>query len=138
MESVEVFFKDDLSGINRRYNTNGVVVVNMREKPKGTKISAAQLKELFPASNTLTFTPQGYSKTKRFYVPKYEVPASSMSKPDMRTTVYWNPAVLTDKTTGVASFEFYNGDGKGVYKAVLEGIDKDGHIGRFIYRYTVK
>ena len=138
VESVEVFFKDDLSGINRRYNTNGVVVVNMREKPKGTKISAAQLKELFPSSNTLSFTPQGYSKTKRFYVPKYEVPASSMSKPDMRTTVYWNPTVLTDKATGAASFEFYNADGKGVYKAVLEGIDKDGHIGRFIYRYTVK
>ena len=45
--------------------------------------------------------------------------------------------VNTDKT-GNASVEFYNADGKGTYKAVIEGIDADGNIGRYVYRYKVQ
>lgn len=136
VESVEIFLKDDLSGINRRYNTNGVLVVNTKQIKKQS-ISAAQLRDLFPPANILTFSPKGYSKIKQFYVPKYAGPASSLSTSDLRTTVYWNPNIQTDKT-GNASFEFFNSDGKGTYKAVVEGIDKDGKLGRYIYRYTVK
>ena len=44
---------------------------------------------------------------------------------------------LTDKT-GSSSFEFFNSDGTGTYRAIIEGIDKDGNIGRYIYRYKVQ
>jgi len=136
VESVEIFYNDGVSGINRRTQTNGVVVVNMREI-KGTKMSISQLKELFPDRNTLTYKPQGYAKVKQFYVPKYNVNTSTLNKTDLRTTVYWNPTVITDKA-GNASFEFFNSDNKGTFKAVIEGIDKDGRLGRAVYRYTVK
>jgi uncharacterized protein YfaS (alpha-2-macroglobulin family) len=56
---------------------------------------------------------------------------------DRRSTIYWNPNIFTDKT-GNASFEFFNGDGTGTYRAVIEGIDKDGNIGRYVYRYKVQ
>ena len=137
VESVEIFYNDGVSGINRRTQTNGVVVVNMRAEPKGTKMSLSQLKELFPDRNTLTYKPQGYVKVKQFYTPKYTVAASSLNKPDLRTTIYWNPALITDKN-GNTVFEFFNGDLKGTYKAVIEGIDKDGRLGRAVIRYTVK
>jgi hypothetical protein len=136
VESVEIFYNDGVSGINRRTQTNGVVVVNMKEIKK-TSMSISQLKELFPDRNTLTYKPQGYAKVKQFYIPKYGVSPSSLSKTDLRTTVYWNPAVITDKA-GNAVVEFYNSDNKGTYKAVVEGIDKDGRLGRAVYRYTVK
>ncbi|WP_256009986.1 carboxypeptidase-like regulatory domain-containing protein [Desertivirga xinjiangensis] len=135
IESIEVFYKDGLSGINRRNNTNGVVVFNKREV-KTVALKADQIKELFPESNKLTFTPQGYSKVRQFYSPKYDVPASAKVK-DLRTTIYWNPALLPDEI-GNASFEFYNSDGKGTYRAVIEGIDNEGRLGRFVQRFTVK
>ncbi|WP_207420793.1 carboxypeptidase-like regulatory domain-containing protein [Desertivirga brevis] len=136
VESVEIFYNDGVSGINRRTQTNGVVVVNMKEIKK-TSMSISQLKELFPDRNTLTYKPQGYAKVKQFYTPKYSVNPSSLNKADLRTTIYWNPAVTTDKA-GNAVFEFFNSDNKGTFKAVVEGLDKDGRLGRAVYRYTVK
>jgi hypothetical protein len=138
VESIETFMKDDLSGINRMYNTSGVIVINGKKKPEGKKITKEQLKEMFPPKYLLTFTPMGYSKSREFYSPKYAGPASPISIPDLRTTIYWNPRLITDKTTGATSVEFFNADGRGSYRAVVEGIDADGNIGRFVYHYKVQ
>ncbi|WP_448697725.1 carboxypeptidase regulatory-like domain-containing protein [Mucilaginibacter sp. AW1-3] len=138
IESIETFMKDDLSGINRMYNTNGVIVINGKKRPEGKKISKEQLKEMFPPKYLLTFTPMGYSKTREFYSPKYTGPITINSRADLRTTIYWNPRLLTDKTTGGTSVEFFNADGRGSYRVVVEGIDGDGNIGRFVYKYKVQ
>lgn len=135
VESVEVFLRDELGLVNNAYQTNGVIVINTKVAPKGTKISLQDLQDLLPQPNVVNFTPMGYNISREFYSPKYDVP-----KPigvDYRSTIYWNPRVATDKT-GTASLEFYNADGKGSYRAVIEGWDKDGNLGRFIYRYKVQ
>lgn len=136
VESIEVFNNDGLSGINRRTNTQGVLVVNLKEIKK-TTISKDQLKELFPPANILTYTPKGYSVERQFYAPKYSGPRAATQPEDLRTTIFWSPIVNTDKD-GKTSLEYFNGDGKGTYKVVVEGIDRDGNIGRGIYRYQVK
>ena len=59
---------------------------------------------------------------------------TGMQNADMRTTIYWNPNIITDKD-GKASFEYFNNDTKGVYRVVIEGIDTDGNLGRQVYRY---
>ncbi len=138
VESVEIFLKDDLSGINSRYGTNGVLVINGKKKPEGKKLTRDQLKELFPPKYMLTFTPIGYTKTREFYSPKYTVPQVAGQKADLRSTIYWNPRLVTDKTTGSTTFEFFNADAKGSYRAVVEGIDADGNIGRYVYHYKVE
>ena len=43
----------------------------------------------------------------------------------------------TDKN-GNAAFEYYNSDGQGTYRVVIEGIDDKGNIGRQVYRYKVE
>ncbi|MFD2289113.1 carboxypeptidase regulatory-like domain-containing protein [Pedobacter petrophilus] len=136
IESIEVFLRDELGLVNRANNVNGVIVFNQKKAPKGTKISKAQLLDMIPKNYEVTFSPQGYNKEKQFYSPKYDVPAN-MNKNDLRTTIYWNPKVITD-ATGNSSFEFYNADGKGQYKVVIEGIDANGNLGRAVLRYTVK
>ncbi|MES2872369.1 MAG: carboxypeptidase-like regulatory domain-containing protein [Bacteroidota bacterium] len=136
VESVEIFLKDDLGLVNRTYGTNGVLSIYTKKDAKKT-VTAEDLKKLFPPNNVLTFTPQGFSKTREFYSPKYPTPESRTTGSDLRTTVYWNPRIFTDKN-GNMSFEFYNGDNKGTYKAILEGTDIDGNLGRFIYRYKVE
>jgi hypothetical protein len=139
IESVEVFFNDGLSGINRRDNTLGVLVINKKKAPKGTPIKLADLQKLIPPPYLLDFTPRGYSMTKEFYSPKYDVTKSTFNNGiDLRSTIYWNPRVVTDKTTGATTLQYFNADGTGSYRAVVEGIDKDGNIGRFVYRYKVQ
>ncbi|PWG78569.1 carboxypeptidase-like regulatory domain-containing protein [Pararcticibacter amylolyticus] len=137
VESVEIFLRDDLGTVNRLYNTNGVLVVNTKKPPKGTPVKLSDLQELLPQSNLINFTPMGYQKARQFYSPKYAVVRSGPVTNDLRSTIYWNPSVVTD-AEGKASVEFFNADGRGPYRAVVEGMDKDGNMMRTIYRYTVK
>jgi hypothetical protein len=137
VESVEIFNNDGLSSINRTTGTDGVVVVNIKKMPKGDKISKDELLAMLPKSNEIEFIPGGYSTSRVFYSPKYENNTGNQAATDFRSTIYWNPLILTDKT-GNTSFEFFNSDGTGTYKAVIEGIDKDGNIGRYVYRYKVQ
>jgi hypothetical protein len=136
VESVEVFLKDDLGLVNRTYGTNGLLSIYSKKDAK-KPVTADDLKKLFPPNNVLTFNPQGYVKSREFYSPKYATPESRTTGSDLRTTVYWNPRIFTDKN-GTMSFEFYNGDNRGTYKATIEGTDIDGNLGRFIYRYKVE
>jgi len=80
----------------------------------------------------------GFYKARIFYSPKYNTPATlTGKKPDLRSTIYWNPEIKTD-AAGNAGFDFYNADSPGTYKVTIEGIDKDGNLGRQVYRYTVE
>ncbi|MFD0749550.1 Ig-like domain-containing protein [Mucilaginibacter calamicampi] len=141
VESVEVFLNDGVSSINRMTGTTGVVVINSK-KVENAKMSkdqiAAVLDDFMPANSGVKIKPQGFSAARTFYSPRYDVSKDTYVGGDLRTTIYWNPRVNTDPTTGAATFDFFNADGKGSYKAIIEGFDADGNIGRSIYRYKVE
>jgi hypothetical protein len=86
--------------------------------------------------NVANIDPKGFNKVREFYQPRYDKPGSD-KLPDLRSTIYWNPYLKTD-TNGKASFNFFNADGPGNYKVVIEGINADGELGRVVYRYTVE
>lgn len=139
IENVEVFPRDELGSINRLYNTNGLVIINMKVKPKGTKISLQELKGMMPQANLLKFRPKGFSKQREFYAPKYVNPANTYNFNDLRSTIYWNSKLTTTAATvEPLSLDYYNGDGNGTYRVVVEGVDKLGNVARTVYRYTVK
>jgi hypothetical protein len=81
--------------------------------------------------------PKGFNKVREFYRPKYDKPGNSTKLPDFRTTIYWNPYLKTNEN-GKATFDFYNADGPGSYKVVVEGINADGELGRQVFRYEVE
>jgi hypothetical protein len=81
-------------------------------------------------------TPKGFNKVREFYSPKYDRPSDANKLPDLRTTVYWNPYLKTD-ADGKTSFSYYNADGPGTYKVIVEGINANGELGRQVYRYTI-
>jgi len=83
--------------------------------------------------NIVTYMPKGYYKAREFYSPKYDTPPNKPLE-DLRTTIYWNPNVATDKD-GNASLEYFNADVKGSYRIVIEGIDENGNLGRQVYSY---
>ncbi|TKC06156.1 carboxypeptidase-like regulatory domain-containing protein [Pedobacter frigoris] len=86
--------------------------------------------------SVVSFQPSGFSNAKQFYVPKYDA-ADVNPVTDLRTTVYWNPSIITD-ANGKAKLSFYNSDGAGHYRVVVEGIDASGLLGRQVYQYQVK
>jgi TonB-dependent SusC/RagA subfamily outer membrane receptor len=128
VETVEVL-KGGNAAIYGFRGSNGVLVIT-RKKGK-----MKDLKDI-PSFGVLPITVLGYQKVREFYSPKYEN-KTAYNIPDLRSTIYWQPELTTDKG-GNASFEYYNADGKGTYRVVVEGIDEKGHIGRQVYRYQVE
>jgi hypothetical protein len=86
--------------------------------------------------DVVTYQSNGFYKAREFYSPVYNKINESSTKPDLRTTIYWNPAIVTDN--GKASFEYFNADTKGTYRVTIEGIDIDGNLGRQVYTYMVQ
>jgi len=70
--------------------------------------------------------PLGFQKPAEFYAPKYDTPTQN-TKPDLRTTIHWQPSLTTDET-GTANFSFYTADTPGTYTVVIEGVTDDGKI----------
>lgn len=85
----------------------------------------------------LPIRPKGYYKAREFYAPKYEYNSPAIAGGDLRSTIFWKPELVTGKD-GIATFDFYNADGTGTYKVVIEGIDSKGNLGRQVYRYKVE
>jgi hypothetical protein len=85
----------------------------------------------------LPLSPKGFYMAREFYAPKYDHADDANSRSDLRSTLCWKPEVITD-AEGNASFEYYNADGTGSYRVVIEGIDENGNLGRQVYRYQVK
>jgi len=89
------------------------------------------------APGVITYMPKGFYKAREFYSPQYDNPHTNQKMADLRSTIYWNPNIITDKD-GKASFSYFNADGKGTYRVVIEGIDADGNVGRQVLRYKVE
>jgi len=64
----------------------------------------------------------GYYLSRTFYAPCYP---EAGNKPDIRTTIHWEPNVTTDQN-GLAIISYYNADPKGKIRVVAEGITPDG------------
>ncbi|MGN0004113.1 MAG: carboxypeptidase regulatory-like domain-containing protein [Sphingobacterium composti] len=136
IEAVEIFTRDDLGTVRNLYQNDGVVsIITKKEKPKGPRMTLAQIEAMLPKTNVIDLFPLGYIKERKFYAPKYETDAQKATN-DYRTTVYWNPTVELDDN-GKATLDFYNADGNGKYKVVVEGMDSTGRLGRTVYYYNV-
>jgi hypothetical protein len=110
----------------------GVILITTKRGDERSKSYYNQ-----PIPGIVTYSPIGYYKIRKFYSPGYDDPKVNKEVSDLRSTIYWNPNVVTDKN-GNASFEYFNAGSKGTYKVIIEGIDVDGNIGRQVYRYKVE
>lgn len=81
-------------------------------------------KESVLPRNILKMTHPGFSVAKEFYAPSYDVIDYSATKPDYRSTLYWNPNIMIKNDTATVSF--YTSDQEGVFDIILEGISSSG------------
>ena len=94
---------------------------------------------LKPARGIITYQPLGYSEEIEFYHPVYDTPEKKAdSKSDLRSTLYWNPALTLDEN-GETTVEYYTSDSDAPQDIVIEGIDHDGnasHVHHIINLHT--
>ncbi|MEO6632248.1 MAG: TonB-dependent receptor plug domain-containing protein, partial [Mucilaginibacter sp.] len=129
VESVEVLDNMHSTAIYGAQGSAGLLVITLK---RGRKLN----NYYHYSPGVVTYMPKGFYLAKEFYSPQYDNPQTNQKMADLRSTIYWNPTVVTGQD-GKASFEFFNADGKGTYRVVVEGIDAEGNLGRQVYRYKV-
>ncbi len=72
----------------------------------------------------------GYSAIKEFYSPDYSQADQPTDESDYRTTLYWNPFVITDKTHRRILIPFYNNDITKKIRVIIEGVNAEGKLTR--------
>ncbi len=128
IESLEVLKSTANTTLYGHAGANGVIIITTKT---GTAKSVSEIK----SPGILNYSTKGYYAIRQFYSPQYDT--NSDPKPDLRTTVYWNPHLVSD-THGKASFNIFNTDQAGTYRIVVEGIDAVGNLARKIFTYQVK
>jgi len=84
----------------------------------------------YEMSKGLDFTTlAGYTAFKEFYSPDYSMPDNT-NTPDYRTTLYWNPFIVTDKNNRRILLPFYNNDFTKKMKIIIEGCNENGKLTR--------
>jgi len=129
--TIEVLKSSSYLNIYGSNASGGALVITTKIGNEGNDVYASK-----SAPGVIYTRFNGFYKAKQFYLPKYNYTGAT-TQSDTRTAIYWNPYITTDNT-GAIPIEFYNSDIKGVYRAVVEGIDNDGNIGRCVYRYRVE
>ncbi len=116
VESIEL-----KSGVNVLYGGlggNGILAIYTK-----TDVSDEQV---IKAPNFQQIKVPGYSPARRFRYPDYDDPETDKAQPDFRSTIYWNPNVINDPKTGLATVSFYTADLAGSYRVVVQGITQQG------------
>ena len=129
VESIEILKSINLTSIYGFRGNGGVIVIT-------TKRGRPDFRRDQYVPGVLVYDVIGLFEPKEFYVPNYEVATTNYNTPDLRTTVYWNPKLITTNIRAT-KVDYYNADGNGNYKIILEGMDLNGHIGRKVIRYKV-
>jgi len=98
----------------------GVIAVYTRKAGEGLE------KKYGPDAKAILM---GYTKYKEFYSPDYS-DSSKGAAADLRTTLYWNPYILTGPHNQKVQLSFFNNDLSRKLRVVLEGINAEGKLAR--------
>ena len=81
-----------------------------------------------PGKGLSNNTVSGYNTIRQFYSPNYESISQENEKKDFRTTLYWNPEVITTPGKNKVLLTFFNNDVTKSFRVVIEGMTKDGRL----------
>ena len=104
-----------------------VILLTTRSKPKPPG----------PPLGLLTFSAKGYAPERQFYSPKYDHPQADHQQRDVRSTIYWNPNILTNNGEN-SDITFFTAEKPGTYRFIIEGVDEYGRLGRKVLTKEIK
>ncbi|QQT63683.1 TonB-dependent receptor plug domain-containing protein [Sphingobacterium multivorum] len=127
--SVEVLRSIGNTAIYGMYGGSGVIVITSKS---GDAIASS-----YTPTGIVTITPKGLYVPRTFFKPQYDATIQNKLTRDLRTTIAWEPNLITPKD-GKTHFEFFTSDEPGTYKLTVEGISMDGKIAHLEYLIAVK
>jgi TonB-dependent SusC/RagA subfamily outer membrane receptor len=130
VESIEILKSASNSAIYGLRGGGGVLLINTKRGERNMSYTSY-------APGIVSFKPRGLYISREFYSPNYDDPLINSKIADLRTTIFWQPNIITD-SSGKAMVEYFNSDGTGDYTVIVEGITLQGEIGRSIYHYKVQ
>lgn len=113
---IKVFRPPFMGGFN---GANGAIAIYTR---RGNDVKQTPGKGL--ANNKV----YGYTMIKEFYSPNYNTFNTRNDQRDLRTTIYWNPAVTASPQKREVVLTFYNNDVSNAFRVVIEGMTRDGRL----------
>jgi hypothetical protein len=99
-------------------SANGALYVYTRKGSDDSQPSTSPMRSV---------TVKGYDLAKEFFNPDYSDKASLL-QPDLRTTVYWNPYIITGKDNNKVKLEYYNNDISKKLLLTIEGVNEAGKL----------
>jgi hypothetical protein len=126
IESIEVKL-----GVNVLYGGaggNGIVAVYLKQGTEETDHN----------TNVSTLKVPGYSLSRKFNAPAYNDPKTDKTIADYRSTIYWNPNVVTDHNSGTTTLSFFAADLPGKYRVVLEAVTEKNEAVRSVYYLSIE
>lgn len=108
-------FQKRLNGAYGPQGANGIIAVYLK---KGILLGDSYKDLLINKSITI----KGFTRPLKFLSPDYSNPNQDASVADYRSTLYWNPELQKDTSTGKYSCSFYTSDLPGKYRIVVQGV----------------
>lgn len=130
VQSVEVLRNVNYTAIYGSFGGNGLIIIT-------SKTGADAMRSSYTPKGITTVQPKGLHINKTFYKPVYEPDSETKLNQDLRTTIHWEPNIITDEH-GKATFDFYTSDEAGEYLITIEGLDFNGRLGRKTLTVNVK
>lgn len=113
---IKVFRPPFMGGFN---GANGAIAIYTR---RGNDVKSEPGKGL---NSNKVF---GYTLIKEFYSPNYATFNTRNEQRDIRTTLYWNPSIITTPQKNEVVLSFYNNDVSGAFRVIIEGMTRDGKL----------
>lgn len=117
----EIHFIDVLKGASAAAygirGASGVIAVYTRDGMSATEQKTPK--------GIITYIHPGYTQSREFYHPSYEIKKREHIKPDYRTTLYWNPNLKLEGSEPL-NLQFYTSDQSSEYRIEIEGITSSG------------
>jgi len=128
--TVEIFKGGAGSAIYGDKGFGGVIIITT--KTFGERVNEVSV----PVKGIIQITPKGFSESREFYLSKDERPDRNPNQVDYFYTLYWNPEIT--QKDGKLEFSFSTGNRPGQYKMIIEGIDREGRIGRKTHVFNIQ
>ncbi len=105
----------------------GVIVIVLKD-------GSASKSYIAPVLSSINRNISGYYQARTFYAPRYDIPSPANSRPDFRSTIFWEPNLITD-SEGNASCSFFNADNISTIRVSAEGITEAGNplVGKTVF-----
>jgi hypothetical protein len=78
-----------------------------------------------PTYHSVNKSITGYNEARIFYSPKHHSSLKNDIKPDLRTTLFWEPNIEIENNKNII-LNYYNSDNSSTVKVTIEGITSDG------------